>query len=750
MVPCYAMANSSPKAATHAGRALPLALVALILTLILLGLGILNPSLLQQLELKIYDGFLAEQADGTHANVTAIVDVDEKSLREQGQWPWPRYRLARLMQTLLDAGASVVALDVMLSEKDRTSVDTILDDLQREGGIKAHLSDVPVQMRNNDHMLARTLRGKPVALGAFLIFRDEDATVFTGENALPKGVGIAAMDASGDGSFIEESLLTGKGLVAPLPELASASTVGFFNAPLDQDGLIRRLPLLARVQGHTYANLSLRALMLHLKKRSLRLVKDENGQMSIHVGQVAIPVSNEGFMLLPWRGPAHSFPYISATDVLSGRFDPKVMRGKIIFIGSSAAGTMDIRATPLERHLPGVEAHATVVDAALSGRTLDTPVWSPSLHMGLIAFAALICLPLFGFASLPMALAGGLVLASGAYLASGYFFSKGLWISPLWAMLVLGAQAIALGATRFWLSEKDKRRIRNIFSHYVSPEVVARIVDRGEASLRGEQRELTVMFTDLRGFTSLSEKLTPEQVVSLLNRYFTPMTALVRESGGTLDKFIGDALMAFWNAPLDVPNHPEKAVRTALAMQQALTELNKNVQRDFGFCLRMGAGIHTGQAHIGNMGSDDLTNYTAVGDTVNLASRLEGLCSRYGVTLVTSRETASCCGEGLVLRELARLRVKGRAEPVNVFTILSAEEAAAQKDVLTVWEEALYMYHTAVAQRDSSQLALAAHAFASLCKSHPGPLHQAYADACADLQAQPADTWTDIWTLTGK
>jgi adenylate cyclase len=317
-------------------------------------------------------------------------------------------------------------------------------------------------------------------------------------------------------------------------------------------------------------------------------------------------------------------------------------------------------------------------------------------------------------------------------------------------MLTVGAQAVTLTAARFRLSEKDKRRIRNIFSHYVSPEVVARIVDRGEASLRGEQRELTVMFTDLRGFTSLSEKLTPVQVVTLLNRYFTPMTALVRESGGTLDKFIGDALMAFWNAPLDVPGHPDRAVRAALAMQQSLAGLNTELQRDFGLTLRMGAGIHTGQAHVGNMGSDDLTNYTAVGDTVNLASRLEGLCSRYGVTLVTSGETASRCGEGLVLRELARLRVKGRAEPVDVFTVLTAGEASAQKELLEDWREALRLYRAAVVQRDAALLAQASQAFAALCAEHPGPLHQAYADACADLRARPADTWSDVWTLTGK
>lgn len=726
-------------------------LTALATALVLLALCALNPPLLRQLDLKIYDGLLAAHADPAHADVTAIVDVDEKTLREQGQWPWPRYRLARLVQMLLDAGASVVALDIMLAEKDRTSVDAVLGDLHRDMNINARVENVPDILRDNDRLLAEFLRGKPVALGAFLVFRREDAALFRGADALPRGVGLAAKDASDDGGDVWENLFTGKGMAAPLPELSSAAATGFFNAPLDEDGLLRRVPVLARVEGgKNYASLSLRALMLHEHTRNLTFSKDAHGRLRLQAGGATLPVTPQGLVLLPWRGPARTFPYISAGDVLAGRFAPEDVRKKIIFVGTSAAGQMDIRATPLDEHMPGVEAHATIVDAVLSRRTLEELDWGLGVNMGCIALVSLICLPLFGLGRLSVALVGGVALAGGAYAASWHLFGRGLWVSPLWAMLTVGAQAVTLTAARFRLSEKDKRRIRNIFSHYVSPEVVARIVDRGEASLRGEQRELTVMFTDLRGFTSLSEKLTPVQVVNLLNRYFTPMTALVRESGGTLDKFIGDALMAFWNAPLDVPGHPDKAVRAALAMQQSLAGLNTELQRDFGLTLRMGAGIHTGQAHVGNMGSDDLTNYTAVGDTVNLASRLEGLCSRYGVTLVTSGETASRCGDGLVLRELARLRVKGRAEPVDVFTVLTADEAAAQKELLKDWREALRLYRAAVAQRDDALLAQASQAFAALCAEHPGPLHQAYADACAGLRARPADTWSDIWTLTGK
>ncbi|MBO5489846.1 MAG: CHASE2 domain-containing protein, partial [Desulfovibrio sp.] len=243
------MAAVVQPATGSASRKLPLLITALATALVLLALSALNPPLLRQLDVKIYDGLLAAHADPAHANVTAIVDVDEKSLREQGQWPWPRYRLAQLVQVLLDAGASVVALDIMLAEKDRTSVDAVRGDLHRDLDINARVEGVPDILRDNDRLLAEFLRGKPVALGAFLVFRREDAALFRGTDALPRGVGLAAKDASDDGGDVWENLFTGKGMVAPLPELSSAAATGFFNAPLDEDGLLWRVPVLARVEG---------------------------------------------------------------------------------------------------------------------------------------------------------------------------------------------------------------------------------------------------------------------------------------------------------------------------------------------------------------------------------------------------------------------------------------------------------------------------------------------------------------------
>ena len=719
----------------------------------MLALNVFRPPLVRQWELNLYDAFLLFHADGKEDGFSAIVDIDEPSLAAQGQWPWPRYRLGRLVERLRDAGAAAIGLDIMLSEADRSSVDTVLRELTRERGVTLRVEGLPDELRDNDRLLAHMLRQCPVVLSGFLHFAGNTGQETTlppanARHTLPRGIGVVEM-ASGNATYADH-LLTAVDLTPPLPELAASAAVAFFNASLDQDSLVRRMPVLAQCQGQVYANLSLRGLMMGLGVDTLRLHVGPDGLESVSAGPVSFPVAPDGSLLIPYRGPGRTFPYISASDVLDGTFDPELVRDRVIFIGSSAAGIKDIRATPLDRYLPGVETHATLVDAILSGRTIATLPWTPGLQCGVIVLLGGLAVLLFSLAPLMPALLGGAALVAASVGISWHLFRSGVWISPLWAALIVVAEAAMLIMVRFWLAERDRRRIRTIFSHYVSPEVVSRIVDRGEDALRGEQRELSVMFTDLRGFTSLSEGLTPEKVVSLLNRYFTPMTALVRNSGGTLDKFIGDALMAFWNAPLDVPDHPERAVRTALDMLEELKTFNLGLVADTGITLRMGVGIHTGLAAVGNMGSDDLTSYTAVGDTVNLASRLEGLCSRYGVSLAVSGETASRCGAELVRQHMVRLRVKGRAEPVDVYTLMSPEQAVERATELAAWEEATALYHLAVERRDTGLLTQAAQAFDDLQAQWPGKLHEAYVDACAAMRRQAPETWSAVWTLTGK
>jgi len=343
-----------------------------------------------------------------------------------------------------------------------------------------------------------------------------------------------------------------------------------------------------------------------------------------------------------------------------------------------------------------------------------------------------------------------------AILLSRHLFAQGLFLSPLYGLLTVTALGGSLLVVRFWQEEKQKRLLRGIFSRYVSPEVVKRVIQTaGQTSGRtttrtaddlmaGEERNLSVMFTDIRGFTSLSEMLTPQEVVTLLNRYFAPMTTLVRKHSGTLDKFIGDALMAYWNAPLEVPDHPVKAVETALSMQEALPALNEQLQIDLGLEVHIGVGVHTGSVFVGNMGTADFINYTVVGDGVNLASRLEGLCPQYGVGIVISGETKDACGDAFAFQYLDIIRVKGKTQPVTVYQPLRHEEAMDRQEELVAWTQALERYLAGDFAAADTQLA-------ALCENFPETkLYAVYADRTLRLLKDPPAIWTGIWTGVSK
>jgi len=333
----------------------------------------------------------------------------------------------------------------------------------------------------------------------------------------------------------------------------------------------------------------------------------------------------------------------------------------------------------------------------------------------------------------------GAALMGGTALFSRHLFSQGLFLSPLYGVLTVAALGAFLLLVRFWQEEQQKRTLRGIFSRYVAPEVVNSITRTTGDLLAGEERELSVMFTDIRGFTSLSETLTPQEVVTLLNRYFTPMTALVRNHYGTLDKFIGDALMAYWNAPLDVPDHPVKAVETALAMQEALPALNERLLAELNLEVRIGVGVHTGRAFVGNMGTADFANYTVIGDNVNLASRLEGLCAQYGVGLVVSGETKDACGEAFAFQRLDTIRVKGRTQSVTIYLPLRREEAENRREELTAWENAWESYAAGDFKAADTRLA-------PLCEQFPETkLYAVYADRVFHLLGNPPSFWNGIW-----
>ena len=756
--------------------------------LLILGLYLVQPAMLQQLDRQSYDLFLRLTAGGKPPPGIVIVDIDEASITSFGQWPWPRYLLAALLEQLDEAGSAAVGLDILFSEADRTSMVHVQAMLERFLGLETTVAGLPDEARDNDLILADTLSSTPAVLGMYLRFASDRPS---GEaSPIPPSAGAGA--ASATGAAPAKGAASAKGAPAagdapsapaappaeaappppglavlereprgppglapltglaradsgafPLPVFVKAAPVAFYNAGMDRDGLLRRAPLVLAYRDDVYPSLAVRALMRARGVGALVLETGADGLERLRLGDLAVPVSHDGTMPVLFRGPGFSYPYVSAADILSGKADASLFRDAVVFVGTSAVGLRDIRATPFDRHMAGVEVHAAVVDAILSGRFVDTPPWTPGLQAVGIAVVGLICSLAFGrakaFVYAPLA-AG---LTGGVLWGTSRAFLAGLFISPVYLVLTVAAEGFAVLSLRFWQEERQKRHLRQAFSRYVAPEIVARIAEEERDILAGEERVITILFSDIRGFTSLSESLRPPQLVRLLNSYFTPMTALVRGHKGTLDKFIGDALMAFWNAPLDVPDHPALAVETALRMQEMLDSLNATLQEQSGARIGIGIGLHTGPAYVGNMGSEELLDYTAIGDAVNLGSRLEGLCPMYKVGITVSGDCASLCGGRFAFQLVDVVRVKGKQSAVEVYTPLRPDRAAERKMELEMYAAARALYAAGEFQG-------AAEAFADLRAASSSGLYGVYEDRCRALAADPPPDWNGVWSLISK
>ncbi len=719
---------------------------------VMMVLYVVQPGILQQSDRLIYDIFLRANGGGTPSPTPALIDLDEQSLQEFGQWPWPRHLVAKLVSILTESGAASIGLDILLAEPDSTSMKNIQNSFKRHFDINIPLDSIPTNLQDNDLILASIVAQTPTVLGAYTRFVGETIPL---PRDLPVTEGIVDRLLP-NGKNPRQFLLKAPSATLPLPELRKVAPMGSLNVAPDSDGIIRSVPLIIQSDGRIFISLSLRSLMRGMGINTLMLVGGPDGLEALRFGKYTVPVTPDGRFMVPFRGPRGYYPTFRAADILNRKIPAEELQGRVFIVGTSAPGLLDIRATPFDSVYPGAEVHTTVIDAILSKRHIIMPSWIPGAQIASIGLVGLLGTTIFGIAAASVYLPILLMLVSGSLWGSWSIFQKGIYISPLYTLLTVTALAIVLLAVRFWQEAQQKRTLRNAFSRYIAPDMVARIVDRGEAVLAGEERIATLMFTDIRGFTTMSEGLSPDQVVGALNRYFTPMTSIIRNNSGTLDKFIGDAIMAFWNAPLDVPRHELCAIRSAMLMQEALIELNKELKEDLNITIKMGAGVHTGKVYVGNMGSAELLDYTCIGDTVNLASRLEGLCPVYGFGVVTSQITADYCeafarGEdGLPPEEipyflpLDAIRVKGKNEPVEICAPIDQEEAKARHAEIQDFLQAKEAYK-------KGDFATAKEGFAKLHHAFPDSiLYTLYAERSEHLLEETPENWEGVWTFTKK
>lgn len=636
------------------------------------------------------------------SNFVTIVDIDEASLArpELGQWPWSRDVLARLVDTLKTMGAKAIAFDMVFAESDRTAPLAVLGRMSpadRTPPRVAALSSLP----DPDALFAQSIARAGNVVTAFIWTSDEGASARA--PLLPRPLQMAR-----GASSLKDTVPAMTRAASNLPAFEQAAAGnGCFGVSSEVDGIIRHVPLLFRYVSRDgadpilYPSLAVEAVRvaqdpgLSLKIRKLK--PGEGGPLDapyrMKIGDFEIPF-DESAAIPVYFSPERSARYVSAHAVLSGEVDPQKIRDKIVFVGTSAQGLKDLRASPLDLSIPGVELHMNVAEQILTGTFLLRPALMDGvelLFLGVVGLGVIMLAPFLG--AVTMALLTAAVIGATVALSWYAFARHGVLIDPVYPGLCLAVLYGTASVLSYIRSDSERRHVRQAFGLYISPHFMEELTrDPAKLRLGGETRALSVMFTDIRGFTTISESLSPEALIALMNDFLTPMGDLVMNSRGTIDKFMGDAMMAFWNAPLDDPEHARNACLTALRMEAALAPVNARLAVEAArsgiapLVLKAGIGINTGPASVGNMGSRRRFAYSALGDTVNLASRLEGQTKIYGVTILIGEETASRVKD-LALLEIDLLRVKGRTDPVRVFTLVGDESVAATPG-FRAWAEA--------------------------------------------------------------
>jgi adenylate cyclase len=649
-------------------RGLAVTAVCMAVAVVVAAVRLMQPTPLELLDLRVLDLRQTIRGRIQPGNEVVIVGIDEKSLDEGGRWPWPRSKLAELVDRLTAANAAVIGFDAFFDKPD-ASVDlkALLEAAAADP--KRSARDLLAAQLGNDVRFADAIKASGrVVLAHFFEYGTGGGGIPPTELARIAEVSTRTRGGARLTAYRQPAAVH---LSIGLLQSAAVGSGSVNNFP-DPDGMYRRVPLVIPIGEDVNAT----AFSIEVLRRYLggvpAMLDVAPDAIRFRLGDMPLPIDAGGEMWVSYLGPPRTFPSVSAADVLAGRFDPAAVAGKIAIVGFTATGLADEIPTPFARRAAGVELHATVIDDILRGRMLWQPAWVPLVEAGVIVLLGL----LLGLALTPVRGLAGTAIA--AVVAAGYlwvtqhlFVTRGLLLGAIYPLT--GILFIYLGAVVFeaMTEGREKRKIRHAFRHYLNPEVTELVAsDPKHLKLGGERREVTIFFSDIRGFTSVSEGLAPEALAELLNEYLGAMTDVIFKHEGLLDKYIGDAVMAFWGAPVHAPDHAARCVRAALDMQTALAHLHERWRVEGLPLLEIGMGIHTGDAVVGNFGSAQRFNYTVMGDAVNLASRLEGQTKTYATRMLVSESTRTQLGDEFVCREVDWLRVKGRKQPVAVYEVL--------------------------------------------------------------------------------
>ena len=637
------------------------------------SIGFINIGIIERLELIAYDAHLKFTVPNKKSNDIVIIDIDESSLTAEGRWPWSRNKIAKLVENLfVDYQISMLGFDIVFAEPDSSSGLPILENLANTTFKSSQEFAVGLaglrETLNYDNIFAESIARYPIVLGIYFNSTDVDAQKI---GVLPEPL-MTAEELKSSKDYVLKATGFGSNLKI---FTESALGAGHFSQQPDPDGVVRRQPMLINYQGNIYPSLSLEMIRRIMGSGEVQpLFASSGGGYDSLEGLVIeglnIPIDFEGKTLIPFRGGPGNFDYVSATDILNKNADVSLLKNKLVIVGTTAPGLFDMRATPVSETYPGVEIHASLISGLLNQRGLKQPEYVLGYEMIVLVIAGFVMTIAGALLSPFHASLFGILLIANIIGLSHLGWSNGTVLPVASGILMVVAIFMLNMSYGYFVESRGKKLITGLFGQYVPPELVDEMAEApNKYTQKAESKELTVLFSDVRDFTSISESLTPGDLSDLMNEYLTPMTKVIHQSRGTIDKYMGDAIMAFWGAPLGDDRHVKNALVAAKEMVSILRDINKRFVDKGWPKIQIGIGIHTGEMSVGNMGSTFRMAYTVLGDNVNLTSRLEALTKQYGVTCMVSEDIVKRDQENY-FREIDRVRVKGKENPVSIFELM--------------------------------------------------------------------------------
>jgi adenylate cyclase len=712
--------------------------------------GVFRLPLIEEVEDSLYDTRLRWNMPRTIDDRIVILDVDERSIAAEGHWPWQRDKLAKLVDVLFDEyQIRVLAIDMLFAEAEESTALQLLQQLRQLPELESTpLSWEDLEYRwQTDQQFTESVIARDVVLGfAFKPFVPEREQTSSGLLPMPS---LSAEQMQG----IEIPFYEAAGFVGNFKALQEAGEFGAFFSYPRIDDVTRITPLLEAYQGDVYESLGLAAARLYLGNPPIKFHFDDTEIQTgltvehLGLGERRIPIDGKAQVYIPFRGQQGSFPYVSATDVLTRQVSPERLHDKLVILGTSAAGLLDLRATPVADAYAGVEIHANIASAILDQRFMSSPSYMDGIEAAQLFLNLLILALVIPLLSPVRAVLFILFLGSTNVALNLYAWDAAQLILPLASVLVaIVAMAFLQITYDYFVESRRKERLGRLFGQYIPAELVEEMDASGEElSLEGENRELSVLFSDVRGFTTISEGLDPTELTQLMNEFLTPITRIIHDNRGTIDKYMGDAVMAFWGAPLRDEHHAQNALIAALEMVEAMKQVTADFAARGWPPIKVGIGISSGPMNVGNMGSSFRMAYTVMGDVVNLGSRLEGQTKNYGANIIISQQTMTMV-HGFKMRELDLIRVKGKLQPINIYEPLGREE-----DISREFAQEIDDYHDALALYRKGRWEAAEAIFSRLHTTTPSMLYELYIARIAAFRADPpGEDWDGVFVATTK